>query len=70
MIWAHLARAQLVDVYLHNPAAAATSTTSSYPGMNYSIAPPAAWSPNTATAPHPVTQDRGFPEASEIRVRN
>lgn len=36
--------AQLVDVYVHNPAAAATSTTSSYPGMNYSIAPAAAWS--------------------------
>jgi glucoamylase len=36
--------AQLVDVYVHDPAASATSTASSYPGMNYSIAPAAAWS--------------------------
>jgi glucoamylase len=36
--------AQLVDVYVHDPAATATSTASSYPGMNYAISPAAAWS--------------------------
>ncbi|MCU1470537.1 MAG: glucan 1,4-alpha-glucosidase [Glaciihabitans sp.] len=34
--------AQLVDVYVHEPAATSTSTASSYPGMNYSLASP--WS--------------------------
>lgn len=36
--------AQLVDVYVHDPAATATSTASSYPGMNYAIDPDDAWS--------------------------
>jgi glucan 1,4-alpha-glucosidase len=36
--------AQLVDVYVHNPNATATSTASSYPGMNYAISPSSAWS--------------------------
>jgi GH15 family glucan-1,4-alpha-glucosidase len=36
--------AQLVDVYVHNPSATATSTAASYPGMNYAISPSAAWS--------------------------
>ncbi|SDJ10358.1 glucan 1,4-alpha-glucosidase [Frankineae bacterium MT45] len=36
--------AQLDDVYVHVPGAAATSTSPSYPGMNYQIAPTAAWS--------------------------
>jgi hypothetical protein len=31
--------AQLVDVYVHNPAAATSSTAPSYPGMNYAVAP-------------------------------
>jgi len=35
--------AQLADVYVHNPSAAATSTASSYPGMNYGLASGAAW---------------------------
>ena len=35
--------AQLVDVYVHNPAAVATSTASSYPGMNYSLSGGSAW---------------------------
>ncbi|WP_100059422.1 glucodextranase DOMON-like domain-containing protein [Leifsonia xyli] len=34
--------AQLVDVYVAQPGAASTSTTASYPGMNYQVAP--AWS--------------------------
>jgi glucoamylase len=34
--------AQLVDVYVSQPSAAATATTSSYPGMNYSTVSP--WS--------------------------
>ena len=34
--------AQLVDVYVHDPAASSTSTASSYPGMNYAVASP--WS--------------------------
>ena len=36
--------AQLVDLYVHEPAATATSTAASYPGMNYSLAPSSAWS--------------------------
>jgi hypothetical protein len=38
--------AQLVDVYVHDPAAAAadTSTSASFPQRNYVIAAPAAWS--------------------------
>ncbi len=38
--------AQLVDVYVHNPGAAAadTSTAASFPQRNYVIAPSAAWS--------------------------
>jgi glucoamylase len=36
--------AQLVDLYVHDPAATSTSTASSYPGMNYAIASSAAWS--------------------------
>jgi glucoamylase len=36
--------AQLVDLYIHNPDATSTSTASSYPGMNYTIDPGAAWS--------------------------
>ncbi|SOD74562.1 glucan 1,4-alpha-glucosidase [Jatrophihabitans sp. GAS493] len=36
--------AQLDDVYVHVPGAAATSTSPSYPGMNYQLAPAAAWS--------------------------
>jgi hypothetical protein len=38
--------AQLVDVYVHNPGAAAanTSTAASFPQRNYMIAPGAAWS--------------------------
>ncbi|MFH5955238.1 glucodextranase DOMON-like domain-containing protein, partial [Clostridium perfringens] len=31
--------AQLVDVYVHDPAATTTSTASSYPGMNYEVTP-------------------------------
>lgn len=31
--------AQLVDVYLRDPAAVSTSTASSYPGMNYTVSP-------------------------------
>jgi glucoamylase len=36
--------AQLVDVYVHNPAAATTSTAASFPQRNYTIAPTSAWS--------------------------
>jgi carbohydrate-binding DOMON domain-containing protein len=36
--------AQLVDVYVHDPAAANTSTAASFPERNYAIAPGAAWS--------------------------
>jgi carbohydrate-binding DOMON domain-containing protein len=36
--------AQLVDVYVHDPNAANTSTASSFPQRNYSIASPSAWS--------------------------
>ncbi|HUA43708.1 MAG TPA: glucodextranase DOMON-like domain-containing protein [Solirubrobacteraceae bacterium] len=37
--------AQLLDVYVRNPAATSTSTSSAYPSvMNYSIAPADAWS--------------------------
>ncbi|WP_407343115.1 glucodextranase DOMON-like domain-containing protein [Pengzhenrongella phosphoraccumulans] len=35
--------AQLIDVYLHNPAAGATSTAASFPGRNYVIEPGSAW---------------------------
>jgi glucan 1,4-alpha-glucosidase len=36
--------AQLTDVYVHDPAAANTSTAASFPERNYAIAPGAAWS--------------------------
>lgn len=36
--------AQLVDVYVHDPVATTTSTSPSYPGMNYRIADAARWS--------------------------
>ncbi len=36
--------AQLLDVYVHNPAVASTSTAAAYPVMNYTIAPADAWS--------------------------
>ena len=36
--------AQLVDVYVHVPGAASTSTAASFPQRNYTIAPPFAWS--------------------------
>ncbi|HEX7311681.1 MAG TPA: glucodextranase DOMON-like domain-containing protein, partial [Gaiellaceae bacterium] len=36
--------AQLVDVYVHVPGAATTSTAASFPQRNYSIAPANAWS--------------------------
>jgi glucoamylase len=36
--------AQLLDVYVHNPAATATSTSAAYSTRNYSIAPAGAWS--------------------------
>ncbi|GCE17695.1 glucodextranase DOMON-like domain-containing protein [Dictyobacter kobayashii] len=36
--------AQLIDVYVHSPAAGATSTAAAYPQRNYTIAPGAAWS--------------------------
>jgi glucoamylase len=36
--------AQLLDVYVHNPAATKTSTAAAYPQMNYGIAPGGAWS--------------------------
>jgi glucan 1,4-alpha-glucosidase len=36
--------AQLVDVYVHQPGAATTSTAASYPTRNYTIAPAFAWS--------------------------
>lgn len=36
--------AQLVDVYVHDPAATTTSAASSYPGMNYEVSPAGAWS--------------------------
>ena len=35
--------AQLVDVYVHDPAAASTSTAASFPQRNYAIAPAFAW---------------------------
>ena len=35
--------AQLVDVYVHEPAATTTSTAASFPQRNYSIAPTDAW---------------------------
>ena len=36
--------AQLVDVYIHDPAATATSTAASFPQRNYRIADSGAWS--------------------------
>jgi carbohydrate-binding DOMON domain-containing protein len=36
--------AQLVDVYVHDPAATATSTAASFPQRNYAIATGGAWS--------------------------
>jgi len=36
--------AQLVDVYVHDPAATTTSTAASFPARNYQIAPADAWS--------------------------
>ena len=36
--------AQLVDVYVHVPGAASTSTAASFPQRNYAIAPGGAWS--------------------------
>jgi glucan 1,4-alpha-glucosidase len=36
--------AQLVDVYVHDPGAATTSTAASFPQRNYQIAPGSAWS--------------------------
>jgi glucoamylase len=36
--------AQLLDVYVHTPGAAATSTAAAYPSRNYAIAPANAWS--------------------------
>lgn len=36
--------AQLVDVYVHDPSAASTSTAASFPSRNYTIAPASAWS--------------------------
>ena len=36
--------AQLLDVYVHNPAATSTSTAAAYPSRNYTIAPANAWS--------------------------
>jgi hypothetical protein len=36
--------AQLVDVYIHDPTATATSTAASFPQRNYAIAAPGAWS--------------------------
>jgi glucoamylase len=36
--------AQLLDIYVHNPAATATSTAAAFPTRNYAIAPADAWS--------------------------
>ena len=36
--------AQLLDVYVHNPAASSTSTTAAYASRNYTIAKAEAWS--------------------------
>jgi glucoamylase len=35
--------AQLLDLYVHDPAATATATASAYPSLNYSIEPASAW---------------------------
>jgi glucoamylase len=35
--------AQLLDIYVHDPAATSTSTAAAYPTRNYTIAPAAAW---------------------------
>jgi glucoamylase len=36
--------AQLLDIYVHDPSAASTSTAAAYPTRNYTIAPADAWS--------------------------
>ena len=36
--------AQLLDIYVHNPSATATSTAAAFPTRNYTIAPSDAWS--------------------------
>jgi glucoamylase len=36
--------AQLLDIYVHDPAATSTSTAAAYPSRNYTIAPADAWS--------------------------
>ena len=36
--------AQLLDIYMHTPGAATTSTAAAFPSRNYSIAPDSAWS--------------------------
>jgi glucoamylase len=36
--------AQLLDIYVHNPSATATSTAAAFPTRNYTIAPADAWS--------------------------
>ena len=36
--------AQLLDIYVHDPAATATSTAAAFPTRNYTIAPADAWS--------------------------
>jgi glucoamylase len=36
--------AQLIDLYVHDPAATSTSTAAAYPTRNYTIAPASAWS--------------------------
>src|SRR5262249_6276860 len=36
--------AQLLDVYVHTPGAATTSTAAAFASRNYTIAPPGAWS--------------------------
>jgi len=36
--------AQMLDIYVHQPGAASTSTAAAYPQMNYGIAPADAWS--------------------------
>ena len=36
--------AQLLDIYVHDPAATSTSTAAAYPGRNYTVAPADAWS--------------------------
>src|SRR6202000_3044001 len=36
--------AQLLDIYVHDPSVAATSTAAAFPTRNYTIAPADAWS--------------------------